>query len=184
MAGAYSRKKQPETVRRALLDEATKLAAEGGLSAVTVSAVAQAAGVTKGGLFHHFPSKRALVEGVFRDLLERLDAEIDERIAADPEPRGRYTRAYVEASFSEGAAGACSWSALSVSMIADPDLRRLWSVWSSERMSRHRETDGSVEFEIIRLAADGCWYANVLGPGAEAPADVLRDRLISMTRNC
>ena len=45
---AYSRKKQPEQVRRALLDCAATLAVEGGLSAVTLQAVAAAAanGVT------------------------------------------------------------------------------------------------------------------------------------------
>ncbi len=48
MATAYNRKKQPELVRRTLLDCAAKLALEQGLAAVTVQAVSHAAGVTKG----------------------------------------------------------------------------------------------------------------------------------------
>jgi AcrR family transcriptional regulator len=66
---AYSRKKQPEQVRRALLDCAAQLAVENGLSAVTLQAVAEAAGVTKGGLLHHFASKQILIEAVFANLL-------------------------------------------------------------------------------------------------------------------
>ncbi|MGO7697024.1 TetR/AcrR family transcriptional regulator, partial [Rhizobium leguminosarum] len=56
-----NRKKQPDVVRQALLDCATKLALEHGLAAVSFQAVASAAGVTKGGLFHHFPYKRLLI---------------------------------------------------------------------------------------------------------------------------
>ena len=62
MTNAHERKKQPEVVRRNLLDCAAKLAAEQGVAALSVQAVADAAGVTKGGLFHHFPSKQVLLE--------------------------------------------------------------------------------------------------------------------------
>src|SRR5581483_4435078 len=53
-ASAYTRAKQPEQVRRALLDCAATIAMDHGVSGITVQAVAAAAGVTKGGLFHHF----------------------------------------------------------------------------------------------------------------------------------
>ena len=98
-ASAYTRAKQPEQVRRALLDRAAAIAMDHGVSGVTVQAVAAAAGVTKGGLFHHFGSKQALIEGLFADLLARVDAEIDAAIEADPKPRGSFTRAYVNAVF-------------------------------------------------------------------------------------
>jgi AcrR family transcriptional regulator len=90
---AYTRAKQPEQVRHALLDCTAAVAMDHGVAGVTVQAVATAAGVTKGGLFHHFASKQALIEGLFADLLARLDAEIDVTIAADPKPRGGFTRA-------------------------------------------------------------------------------------------
>ena len=56
----YKRKKQPEVVRRALLDQAARITLEQGLSKVTFQAVADAAGVTKGGLMHPFATKNAL----------------------------------------------------------------------------------------------------------------------------
>ena len=80
-----------------------------------MQAVAAAAGVTKGGLFHHFGSKQALIEGLFADLLARVDAEIDAAIEADPKPRGSFTRAYVNAVFTGKAFGFTTpWAALSM----------------------------------------------------------------------
>ena len=66
MPEAHKRVKDPQAVRRRLMDEAKKLAIESGISAITVQAVASAAGVTKGGFLHHFPSKQALIDAIFR----------------------------------------------------------------------------------------------------------------------
>ncbi|OAH19021.1 TetR family transcriptional regulator [Methylorubrum populi] len=185
MTTAYNRKKQPELVRRTLLDCAAKLALEQGLAAVTVQAVAEAAGVTKGGLFHHFPSKQSLVEGVFIDLLAQVDKDIDAAMAADPEPRGAFTRAYVGSTFSDPMLPQGNqWTALHISVLAEPGLRRLWAEWFAERLSRHRDTDDGATFELVRLAADGAWFAFLFrdegGPVPDIPA--LRDRLLGMTR--
>ena len=77
MTQSHHRRKQPDLVRRNLLEHAMRLAESEGLSGVTVQAVAAAAGVTKGGLFHHFPSKQALIEAMFADVMARLDADIE-----------------------------------------------------------------------------------------------------------
>src|SRR3546814_17976568 len=79
----FRSRKAPETVRRALLDGAAAIAASHGLAAISVQTVADSAKVTKGGLFHHFPNKQALVEGVLADQFEKLDAVLDDIIAAD-----------------------------------------------------------------------------------------------------
>src|SRR3546814_11626652 len=76
----HARRKAPETVRRALLDGAAAIAASHGLAAISVQTVADSAKVTKGGLFHHFPNKQALVEGVLADQFEKLDAVLDDKI--------------------------------------------------------------------------------------------------------
>lgn len=181
---AHTRKKQPEHVRRALLDHVARIALEHGMAGVTVQAVAAAAGVTKGGLFHHFPSKKALIEGMFADLLERLDAEIDATIARDPEPRGSFTRAYVDSVFVSRAFGLdSSWMALSVAMIVDPGLRDLWSAWMTARLRRHRDTDADPTLEIVRLAADGAWLKASTWDGGE-PLDgpAIHERLLALSR--
>jgi len=185
MINAYTRKKQPEQVRRALLDCAARLAVEKGLTNLTVHAVAEAAGVTKGGLFHHFPNKQALVEAVFTDLLERLDTEIDTLLAQDADLHGRFTRAYIKTTIAEkNHTVGNAWIALSLSMITDASVTRLWSEWLAGRLERHRATDGSPMLEIVRLAVDGAWLALMMKVNGASVTDIpaLRARLIALTQ--
>ncbi|MBH0240038.1 TetR/AcrR family transcriptional regulator [Methylobrevis albus] len=185
MSTAHTRPKQPELVRRALLDCAARLAAEQGLAGLTVQAVADAAGVTKGGFFHHFPSKQALIDAVFADLVAHFDGEVEALMAADPEPFGRFTRAYVEATFRERLLGRAAPSTImSLSMLADPELRLVWSRWFEGRMAQHAETDASPVLEIARLAADGLCLNGLLSLDSTVIADIeaLRAELAALTR--
>lgn len=185
MENAYERKKQPELVRRNLLDHAQRLAVEQGLASLTIQAVADAAGVTKGGLFHHFPSKQALVEAMFTDVVDALDREIDALMEKDDEAYGSYTRAYVDSCFLDrDREDANLWSALSVSMISEPALREIWSDWQDARLECHKETDGDLKLEIIRLAADGVWLSDLTAPEGRKPAPrkELYARLMAATR--
>ena len=185
MTNAYERKKQPELVRRNLLDCAARLAAEQGVAALSVQAVADAAGVTKGGLVHHFPSKQALLEAVMADLLAALDCEIDDLLSQDCEGFGRFTRAYVNAVFSDrGRDSGKQWAAISVSMVGEPSLRRMWNSWIEGRLARHKETDSGVVLELVRLAADGIWFADLLADDGRAGGDraALRARMIAQTK--
>src|SRR5262245_6961481 len=96
MSEAHHRKKQPEAVRQILLDVAARLGVDKGAASVTLDAVSREAGVSKGGLLHHFPSKSDLLDGLLDDLVDRLEAAIREEMLADPEPHGRFTRAYLK----------------------------------------------------------------------------------------
>lgn len=182
MENPYKRKKQPELVRRALLDEAAKIAVEGGLAAVTVQAVADAAGVTKGGFMHHFPHKQALIDAIFQEVLTSIDHMLDNFMAADPEPYGSFTRAYVEVVFEIGWEGRQSpWTRLSILMLTDANLRALWTDWFNARQKRHHVTDGKVSLTIVRLAADGIWLADL--SNIDLPKrSLLRERLLGATK--
>lgn len=180
MDNLHKRKKDPETVRRALLDSAANIAASQGFAAVTMQAVAAAANVTKGGLFHHFANKQALVQAMALDQLDQLDVVIDNHIAADPDRHGRFTRAYVIASLDpHNSGGASAWGVIAASVGADPAMRMLWEKWLADRLKQHRDTDSGISLEVIRLAADGAWFAYLLGG---VPALALRDHLVSLTR--
>lgn len=185
MTNAHERKKQPEIVRRNLLDCAAKLAADQGVAALSVQAVADAAGVTKGGLFHHFASKQVLLEAVMADLLGALDAEIDALISQDCEAYGSFTRAYVNAVFDDrDRDSGRQWAAISVSMVGEPSLRRMWTSWVEGRLARHKDTDDGVVLEMVRLAADGIWFADLLADDGRAGGDraALKARMIAQTK--
>jgi AcrR family transcriptional regulator len=185
MKNAHERKKQPELVRRSLLDCAAKLAADQGVAALSVQAVADAAGVTKGGLFHHFASKQALLEAVMVDLLGALDAEIDVLMSQDCEAYGSFTRAYVNAVFADrDRESGRQWAAISVSMVGEPSLRRMWTGWFDGRLIRHKDTDEGVVLEFVRLATDGIWFADLMAEDGKAGGDraALKARMIAQTK--
>jgi AcrR family transcriptional regulator len=54
-------------------------------------------GSDKGRFTHHFPSKQALIDTVFHELLEKLGHDLDRRMEGAPERYGAFTRAYLEA---------------------------------------------------------------------------------------
>jgi AcrR family transcriptional regulator len=181
MESPYKRRKQPELVKRTLIDEAARLAVAEGLASVTVQAVSEAAGVTKGGCIHHFPSKKDLIDAVFGELLEAIDRDIEARMAEDPEPYGSFTRAYINSVFEKNL---CSkggrWAPLTISALTDPYLRALVADWSNERAARHVKTDGEMHLRLARFAADGIWLAYLYKIDV-TDAEQLRADLLAIT---
>jgi len=155
-------KKQPDVVRRRLIEGAEALIVGRGLAELTLASVAAAAGVTKGGLLHHFPSKQALVRALFADCLARLDAVIDAGLARDGAAHGRFTRAYLDSVVEADARTRDLWAALSIALLSDPALRADWSDWMRARRARHRATDDDPRLAAVRHAADGLWLADLL----------------------
>lgn len=169
-------------MRRALLDQAARLAIGGGISSVTVQAVADAAGVTKGGFLHHFPHKQALIDALFQEVLDSFGDELDRLIAADADRFGCFTRAYITSVFAvEGPGRWSSQAALWMLMLTDATLRALWSDWFNSRLGQHHETDGAGHLAIVRLATDGLWLADLTN--IEVPErDWLLEQLVAGTR--
>lgn len=69
---------QSEATRAALLAAGRELFAQRGYAAVATEEIVQAAGVTRGALYHHFAGKAELFEAVY----EEVERQLVERIAA------------------------------------------------------------------------------------------------------
>jgi AcrR family transcriptional regulator len=67
--------------RDRVLDVATQLFASQGYDATSVAQVIERAGLTKGGFYHHFASKDALLYEVYGDLITRQLDHMDEILA-------------------------------------------------------------------------------------------------------
>lgn len=174
------RQKRPEAVRRLLLEKAAELAAGGGMAALTVQGVASAAGVTKGGFFHHFPSRQALLGAMFAELLERFDEAIDRHMAQAP-GRGAFTRAYIDTVFDDLDIGSASlWVALWTSAFEDEHLRAAWTDWLEKRTTRHAETDDMERLRIVRFAVDGAWAAIIMGDTTVGSPHQLRKQILAL----
>ena len=186
MSKAHHRKKHPEAVRQQLLEVAARLSLAKGLSSVTLDAVSQAAGVSKGGLLHHFPNKLSLLDGLFDDLTGKLDRTFAEKMQGDPEPRGRFTRAYVSVFFvpDGGLADGDQWKVLTTALISEPHLRERWRQWVEQHLAENVGTDSSLEAMLVRYAVDGLWLADLLGsPTMDASTrTTMMDRLLTLSR--
>lgn len=87
------------SARDKILDATERVILRDGPSGVTVDAVLAESGMSKGGFFHHFATKTALLGG----LLERLSRAIASMAApsmrGDRRPRGRALRAQIAVAF-------------------------------------------------------------------------------------
>lgn len=185
MSTAHKRKKDPQAVRQLLLEVAADLCVEKGAAGLTLDAAAAAAGVSKGGLLHHFPSKADLLFGLLDDMIARMDAAIAEAMRADPEPHGRFTRAYVAVTFgTEAMAEDARWKAMTMPLLAEPALRARWRDWIALQAELHVGTDSSLDCELVRFTLDGLWLASVLEshPMDPAQAERMKQRLFDLSR--
>ncbi len=80
------RQKQAENKKKHIFEVASRLMEERGFESVTVDEICKAAGIAKGGFYHHFPYKGELIMEVYRnidsdfiDAVEKLPAEISLR---------------------------------------------------------------------------------------------------------
>jgi AcrR family transcriptional regulator len=64
--------------RRAIVETATRLFAQHGYAAVSIEAVLAACEISRGALYHHFPSKEALLEAVF----EAVEVDVTNKVLA------------------------------------------------------------------------------------------------------
>jgi AcrR family transcriptional regulator len=72
----------PPAARAKVLHAFAALLVENGERAATIEAVAERAGVSKGGLLYHFGSRDALVDGLMEHLRELTDADVEAMRAA------------------------------------------------------------------------------------------------------
>lgn len=161
------RKKAPVQVRAQLLQAASDIATDHGVQAVTLDAVAERAGVTKGALQYHFANKQGLLDALFEQTLERFEAQMETRIAADREdPHGANARAYLHTTLEETnpAASTNVLRVLVAAMMTDPEIRERYS----EPMRKWTRPDPlpleqAARLMICKLAADGLWISDLLG---------------------
>ena len=84
----------PGAVRDRVLDAAVELFAQQGYDGTSVAQVVARAGVAKGGFYHHFASKEALLYEVYGDLITRQLAVMDDLVARS-RPAGETLRALI-----------------------------------------------------------------------------------------
>lgn len=174
------------SVRDRLLAAAEKVVSRDGVTNLTLEAVAREAGVSKGGLLYHFPSKSALIVAIVEQLAAHCEAKQAKALAAEGNAPGAFTRAYVRARLEGFDPQAVPLhTALLAAAGENPQYLQPFRVHAGE-WQRRIESDGidPVTANIVRLAIHGLCLGEMFGmPVAEGQMKQrVLDRLIEMTR--
>jgi AcrR family transcriptional regulator len=144
--------------RTELLDAAVAVIRRAGAAALTLDAVAAEAGVSKGGVLYHFASKRALIDG----LLERWLDDFEARLGSDDDPLAAYVKACDLSA--AGRDRAASEFGMLAGMIGEPRVleatRERQAGWMERMLA---DAADPADAWVVRLAADGLWYSDLLG---------------------
>lgn len=172
------RKNNPAALRLRLLDCAATLIVDHGLPALTLENVAREAGVSKGGLLHHYGSKDALIGGLFDMVVDWFGSQVDAAIDPDETRLARFSRAYLQviANIDMSVPAEKRLAVLILMLSSDPHYCARWNSWVDERLREHHRTDTSPMARTLRLAADGLWLSD-LGDGPDSVASTRRDIL-------
>lgn len=164
------------SAREQILDAYERLLIEQGERAATLTAVADAAGVSKGGLLYHFPSKDALVEG----LIARVDAVLQhdlEVMAAGPREAIEH---FVRSSFEETTGRQSSMALQTLAQTGDVAVMQ-HTLHAQEQWLAALTAHGiePAVAKIIQLVGDGFYWELAL---VETAAKVDDDGCVSSAR--
>jgi AcrR family transcriptional regulator len=170
-----------QTTRQQILHAAFALVRREGVARLTIEAVAQEAGLSKGGVLYHFRSKESLIQAMIVSLVERFAADIETTRREEPEDErlapGSWLRAYIRAS--AGPAGDDEDTVALLAAVANdpPLLAPLQEQYA--RWQERSESDGvdPALATVIRLALDGLWMADLFG--LAPPQGALRDQVFA-----
>ncbi|MGU3434147.1 TetR/AcrR family transcriptional regulator [Actinomycetes bacterium M1A6_2h] len=153
----------PVGTRDRILDALEQLLLDQGLTQVTLEAVAAKAGVSKGGLLYHFPSKEAMLAGMVRRLGDRSDAQRAEALAGGTTVAEWYLQQPDTSTTEEIALYRSTIAALrSVDGNAGEVQQAVTDVMRSWDEGLRAEIDDPVQAEIVRLVGDGIYLAALL----------------------
>jgi AcrR family transcriptional regulator len=177
--------------KRRILDASERVVLRDGVGHLTLDAAAGEAGLSKGGVLYHFPTRDALVSAMVARIIEQFDDDIASYL---PEPGsdeadrpGAYARAYVRATLEPVTPGEERLgAALLAAAASEPEL--VVPLQQAAARWQARLVDDGIDparATLIRLACDGLWLCGLFGlatPDGALLATVSAD-LEQMTRD-
>ncbi|PSL02787.1 TetR family transcriptional regulator [Haloactinopolyspora alba] len=148
-----------------MIEAAGRVARRDGPGAVTVDAVVREAGVSRGGLMYHFPSKLDLIRALLDEDVDHLRSLLlgDDTHDAPATPADRLQVYLDECSATPGEH---DYAALVAALAEDPGVSASWAELQREldRIDTAQSEPGDVRAVVARLALDGLWLSNLVDP--------------------
>lgn len=152
--------------REALLRAALGVIEDQGVAAVTFESVSAKAGITKGGLLYHFPTKEQLIAALHEHVADRWHAAMRTVIGREPEEATPFERlrAYVTVSLQSPTRAEIQLMLEPSPFAAEPDP---WQRVTDRWLAAPAELGtASTELLLARFAADGLWMSASFEPHA------------------
>ena len=151
--------------RDTILAAAEAVVVRAGTGQLTLDAVAAAAGISKGGLLHRFPSKEALLEALVTRQIERHEATIQEVRATLPDTPGKELCAYILAAWRDAADTKRVCSAFLAAAANEPKLLAPVRADYRARLAEMAATATGGDLAraaVVCLATDGLWLMELM----------------------
>jgi len=159
-----------------ILNAACKIITDKGAEAFTIAAVAREAGISKGGLLYHFPSKNELIEGMIKRMIDEMESSLDQEMAKNGD---NFLMAFVRVSLNNDIAQNKLSTALSAVIANDPELLKPLQIRYLEWQNRTAASAPSPEIgTLVRLAMDGLWIADLFNFAPPSPE--MREKLLKV----
>lgn len=182
-----SQRRTASETRELIYEACSRILRREGLTNLTLEAVSDEAGLSKGGLLYHFPTKESLIEALFEYHNDKFETRIQELVEEEKEEPGAWLRAYAKAS---------------IEQIVDPDNASLYaSLFAAEekyasahQLMRRKYIDWQRRIEasrldpiwatLVRFAVDGLWFAEMhkYAPPKEERRQEIIELILSFTR--
>lgn len=169
--------------RELILDAAEAVVHDAGAAHLTLEAVAERAGISKGGLLYNFPTKDALLEGMIARCLDRFEGDRQTAEAGGSNGAVNRLRAYVDASLNslgrpQQVNAALLAAGANNPKLLDP-LREFNRTWFGE-LACHRP--GFARAISVVLATHGLWLLETLqlSPLTERQRRQVVDELLAL----
>lgn len=164
--------------REVLLDVAEGIVNRQGAAALTIDAVAKAAGITKGGVQYSFGTKDELINAMF-ERWGRGYTEQFQRIAGDnPDPLTA-VRAHVEATRGSDSGSHAKAASLLAALLQTPEHLQSTQAWYRERLAGlDTSTEEGRRARVAFFAAEGIFalrFFRLMEIGEEEWMDVMSD---------
>lgn len=167
--------------RESLLSAASRLLRERGVDGVGVAEISQAAGLTHGGLYRHFPSKEALVgAAVERTLMETAEHAAD---MVNEDGLDAFAQFYLSPAHLENRAAGCAIAALGGDMARqDNDVRAAYARGVRAYLDALAPAAGPDRADSLKEIA-ALIGAAVLARGLAGVDDALANDVLTAVRN-
>lgn len=183
----FSMSKLSDQKREQILQAAHQVVRSVGVRSLTLDKVAKQAGVSKGGLIHHFPSKDALLEAMQKQVFEQAEREYARFLEQEPETgkKGRRLRAFLRCNQAMIQSGIPNHfvGMIELAIAAPESFPEGQNYFNQLQELVASDCDDPVKGIIILSASDYLWLQVLLGglAGNDRVIGEIHERLIEMT---